>query len=87
MHKRGIAEDKYLELMNMQNYKCAICSKEETHLGRSGEVIPLAVDHCHKTGVVRGLLCTHCNLALGQLKDNSITLRRAALYLEKEGNI
>jgi len=41
------------------------------------------LDHCHKTGQVRGLLCDHCNAALGRLKDSSATARRLADYLDK----
>lgn len=40
------------------------------------------VDHCHETGVVRGLLCHNCNFAIGYMKDNPQRLRAAANYLE-----
>lgn len=40
--------------------------------------------HCHKTGVVRKLLCPQCNTALGQARDNPGTLRRMAAYLEEQ---
>ncbi|MFP3967298.1 endonuclease VII domain-containing protein [Actinomadura fulvescens] len=40
------------------------------------------VDHCHETGKVRGLLCPECNTGMGQLRDDPVTLRRAADYLE-----
>jgi hypothetical protein len=40
------------------------------------------VDHCHKTGIVRGLLCDSCNVSIGRLGDNPETLRRLADYLE-----
>lgn len=40
------------------------------------------VDHCHKTGRVRGVLCFSCNAALGQFKDRPDAIRRAAAYVE-----
>lgn len=46
----------------------------------------LAVDHCHKTNVIRGLLCGRCNPALGYLQDSPDLARRAALYLEERIN-
>ncbi|MGV5033770.1 endonuclease VII domain-containing protein [Streptomyces sp. NRAIS4] len=54
---------------------CAIC------LAAS----PAHVDHCHKTGRVRGVLCFNCNSAIGKLGDNPDAVRRAAAYLE--GNL
>jgi len=67
-----------------QNGKCAIC--EGTDGGhRNGEPKALAVDHNHKTGKVRGLLCESCNQGIGKLKDSPETCRKAADYLEKHG--
>lgn len=51
--------------------ECVIC-------GSSG---PLVVDHCHKTNKVRGILCNHCNLALGHFKDDTDLLEYARIYL------
>lgn len=45
----------------------------------------LCVDHCHRTGRIRGLLCDNCNRALGSAKDSPATLRRLATYLERTG--
>jgi hypothetical protein len=57
--------------------RCAVCSSEaEDHHG-------LVIDHCHDRGVIRGLLCQGCNLALGAVKDAPDTLRKLADYLEK----
>jgi hypothetical protein len=53
--------------------KCDVCG------GRKR----LVIDHDHKTGRVRSLLCVTCNLGLGAFKDNPELLRAAALYLEK----
>ncbi len=50
------ALEKYSEMLIKQNYCCAICKKPETTFKKS-----LAIDHCHKTGKVRGALCYRCN--------------------------
>lgn len=77
----GISLDEYKEMSERQNHVCAICGNAETATLR-GEVKSLAVDHCHQTGEVRGLLCTDCNRALGLFKDNINVIRKAADYLE-----
>ncbi len=65
---------------------CAICGKPETHKNRgSKEINKLAVDHCHKTGLVRELLCMKCNAMLANASDNPEILRKGATYLEKHG--
>ena len=71
----GITLYEYNALLQAQKQVCAICFNVETT--RS-----LAVDHCHKTGKVRGLLCRFCNQALGLLKDNSEIVERALNYLK-----
>jgi hypothetical protein len=60
---------------------CGICGDPET-TERNGRVKALAVDHCHDTGIVRGFLCSACNLALGKMRDNPAHLRAAADYLD-----
>jgi hypothetical protein len=65
----------YERLAETQNQVCAICKQPESREGYS-----LAVDHSHKTGEVRGLLCNRCNRALGLLREN---LTEAVRYLEK----
>lgn len=82
-HKFGINLQDYNTLLEAQCYSCAICGKlngEDLH--RPGVPKELAVDHCHRTGAVRGLLCSDCNHALGQFKDDPALLRRAADYVE-----
>lgn len=59
-----------------QSGKCAVCRQPCT----SGQ--QLSVDHDHRTGKVRGLLCKGCNLAIGNASENADTLRRLADYLE-----
>lgn len=78
----GITAQQRQEMLEKQKGVCAICGGD----GKCGASAPdskLHVDHCHASGVVRGLLCAHCNRALGLLNDDPNTLRAAALYLEK----
>lgn len=84
--KYGIDEYKYEDYLISQNYKCAICKQEEKAIDiRTGQIYELAVDHCHKTGKVRGLLCSSCNQGLGMFKDNIEYLREAIEYLKNNG--
>ena len=66
----------YDRMLEEQDGCCAICG------GLSGD--RLCVDHDHRSGDVRGLLCSPCNQMLGQAKDNPTTLLKAALYLDAE---
>src|SRR5689334_12217251 len=59
-----ITPDHYAALLARQGGRCAICRGAEPGAGRDWHV-----DHCHETGLVRGLLCVHCNLGLGHFKD------------------
>lgn len=71
----GITLDDYESLSKHQNDKCAICNKEE--VGKR-----LAVDHCHATGKIRGLLCQKCNRALGMFQDDTKIIKNAINYLK-----
>lgn len=75
----GLDVATYDRLHTDQAGLCAICRQEATNFGGK----PLAIDHDHKTGQVRGLLCFRCNLALGLLEDNTDLILAIALYLEK----
>lgn len=73
----NITQEDYESMLLNQGGVCAICGqppKEGNHLH---------VDHCHKTGVVRALLCRGCNVAIGSMREDPDVLRRAALYVEK----
>lgn len=74
----GLTLDEYSRMLASQNGKCAICYRENNHLNRK-----FAVDHDHATGKIRGLLCFHCNLGIGNLQDSTIVLQSAIQYLEK----
>lgn len=74
--KYGITGEQYLALYKFQGGKCAICRRA------TGRTRRLSVDHDHKTGKVRGLLCRACNNMLGHLLDDPASFRLAALYLE-----
>lgn len=71
--------EKYNEMHEQQDGKCAICGSAGTYSHQSH----LAVDHNHETGEVRELLCGTCNNALGLFKDDPALLRKAAAYIEK----
>jgi hypothetical protein len=81
----GITPEDYKRMFDEQNGVCAICSKPETNLDyRTKELRRLAVDHCHETNIVRGLLCEHCNTGIGKFYHNSELLEKAAEYLKLE---
>lgn len=66
-------------LLKKQGGRCAICWVIPTKgIGRETK---LAVDHCHATGRVRGLLCMNCNVGLGLFKDSQARLAMAIAYL------
>lgn len=79
----GISYRGYMKMYQEQNGNCAICGKEETAIYQNNIIRSLAIDHCHTTGKIRGLLCTNCNTALGGFKDNKELLLNACKYLEK----
>ena len=75
----GITIDDYKSMLEKQAGKCAICFTSDP----GARVKHFQVDHCHKTGAVRGLLCHKCNRAIGLLNDSVESVLRAATYLEK----
>ena len=76
----GISLDDFETMLAMQDGCCAICGREKPsdYKSKSGF---FHVDHCHRTGMVRGILCFRCNVAIGHLKDNAKLVRRALEYL------
>lgn len=73
----GISLEQYDQMNKAQEGKCALCKEKCCSNTR------LSVDHCHTTGLVRGLLCHRCNTALGLLKDNIQTVESALSYLKR----
>lgn len=81
----GISFDDYVCLFEFQNGCCSICRTPLILLGDSNTQYKTAcVDHNHKTGYIRSLLCNSCNRGIGLFKDNAVLLRLAAEYLEKD---
>lgn len=81
LRKYGLTPETYEALSNEQKGNCAICGLNENSINQRGTHYRLAVDHCHDTGKVRGLLCSNCNTALGLFKDNPMFLNSAIKYL------
>lgn len=72
----GITFEQYQELVSKQKGICVICGRDKQRLH---------IDHCHKKGNVRGLLCTACNMGLGLFKDDENLLIKAIKYLKNNG--
>ena len=82
--KYGITLEQYSSMLIKQHGLCKLCNRPETAVDhKNKKVRDLAVDHCHSTGNIRGLLCSCCNTALGLLKDDVEILNKAIKYLEK----
>lgn len=77
MKRYGITQQQFDLLWHQQEGACAIC-RQPAYTGTGDR--ELSIDHDHITGKVRGLLCTHCNTALGMLRDNPHVILRALAY-------
>ncbi len=82
--KYGIDTETYQKMLAEQDNRCAICRKDflqkkKKVWNRNDEP---TVDHCHKTGKVRGILCRRCNLLLSTIEDNNF-VQKANQYLNK----
>jgi predicted HicB family RNase H-like nuclease len=75
----NITLEEYNELFIKQNGCCAICGRHQSELKQT-----LHVDHDHNTGLIRGLLCTKCNIGLGYVNDDINILLKMISYLQKE---
>lgn len=74
----GLTPKMYDQMLENQNYCCAICGIHRVKLSKN-----MAVDHDHSTGVVRALLCSSCNTSLGQLKEDVQILENMIAYINK----
>lgn len=81
----GITEAQYNEMYELQRGLCATCGNPPG-VDKNGKEKKLFVDHCHVTNIVRGLLCSNCNMALGLIRDNVQTLANMIGYLQGESN-
>lgn len=81
-YRFGLKPEDYYKLLKEQNECCRICKKSQIEFKRA-----LFVDHNHVTGQIRGLLCTNCNTALGQVKDSPKILKEMINYLEYYNNL
>jgi hypothetical protein len=79
--KFGITLDEYNVLLSKQKHRCAICKSFD--VGRK-DAKYFHVDHDHRTGKVRGLLCSKCNTALGLFNENVTLLKKAIKYLDNK---
>lgn len=78
VRRYGLTPEQYSDMLTAQGGLCAICRNTcEVHKH-------LSIDHCHKTGAVRGLLCTACNSGIGRFGDDPDLLTKAAAYLRSK---
>lgn len=72
----GITLKEYNDVLEHQKHRCAVCKRSVRDFKNS-----LAVDHCHTTGLLRGLLCWKCNKLIGVSGDDAKKLENASIYL------
>jgi 5-methylcytosine-specific restriction endonuclease McrA len=77
VRKFNITLEDYNKMFAEQEGCCAICNKHQSEFDKA-----LAIDHDHKSGEVRGLLCMPCNTALGKFRDDTNLLQSAIRYLD-----
>lgn len=78
----NLSWEQYTNLFNEQDGKCAICNKD-IYLAATDKNKTAHVDHCHKTGKIRGLLCARCNHGLGVFEDDIEVLQGTINYLQE----
>jgi len=75
----GITQREFDNILSSQNGACKICKIKLTLSGTS--VTRACIDHCHKTNIVRGILCQQCNKGIGHFNDNPELMKAGADYL------
>ncbi len=80
LQRYGLTQENYMEMLQSQNFSCAICGGTDTKAAKRADVF--AVDHDHESGKVRGLLCHACNRGLGLFQDDAEIIQQAILYLK-----
>jgi hypothetical protein len=83
LRKYKLTVGEYATMLRLQNGRCAICGRADNKTTHNRKQDNFAVDHCHETGKIRGLLCHSCNISIGRFQDNPALLRAAADYLER----
>lgn len=78
----GIDLEDYQQMLEAQNHVCEICQKPESQI-INGKRRKLSVDHNHKTGLARGLLCFRCNASVGVIEQNMDRVAGVMEYIEK----
>jgi Recombination endonuclease VII len=78
LRRYGLTVEDYDQMLENQEHRCGICLTHKDELKKG-----LCVDHCHRTGKVRMLLCVSCNTGLGQFRDSTENLSRAIKYLKE----
>ena len=84
-HKYGIDWNRYEQMHIDQHGKCAICRIDISILSTDNSHTTACVDHCHETSHIRGLLCNHCNRAIGLLHESELVASRLVIYLRGGG--
>jgi len=83
---KGITIEQYDAMLLSQNNVCMICKQPEKSL-QNGKLRRMSIDHNHKTGKIRDLLCSRCNMAIGLLLENPNIMRLAADYIERHNSL
>ena len=79
----GLSKTDYDSMVTLQLGLCAICLRPETRLARGGDIQRLSVDHDHRIGKIRGLLCDACNLGIGHFREDHELIATAITYLKE----